>query len=133
MQFLGAGQPLSLSAIPDPAPGPGEVIIRVERCGICGSDLEMTSGKGFTLPAGCVLGHEFAGEVVALGAGVTTLEIGSRVAAMPFDCCATCDRCIAGQPQHCRAVSVHGCGGRGGPMRNIRAHGPLTASACRTI
>jgi (R,R)-butanediol dehydrogenase/meso-butanediol dehydrogenase/diacetyl reductase len=50
----------------DPTPGPGELVLRVQACGICGSDLN--SYKRF--PAGAVLGHEFCGEVVAIGSGV---------------------------------------------------------------
>ena len=114
IRYLKPGAALVLTELPDPTPGPGEVVLRVERCGICGSDLEMTSGKGAGIVPGCTLGHEFAGEVVALGPGVRDLEIGSRVTAMPFDGCGTCDRCTAGRPNHCRAFSVHGCGGRGG-------------------
>ena len=114
IRFLEPGTALAAVELPDPTPGPGEVVLRVERCGICGSDLEMTSGKGAGIEPGCTLGHEFAGEVVALGAGVRNLQIGSRVTAMPFDGCGVCDRCTAGRPNHCRAFRVHGCGGRGG-------------------
>jgi (R,R)-butanediol dehydrogenase/meso-butanediol dehydrogenase/diacetyl reductase len=114
IRYLKPGAPLALAEMPDPAPGPGEVVLRIARCGICGSDLEMTSGKGAGIEPGCTLGHEFAGEVVALGSGVGDLQIGSRVTAMPFDGCGTCDRCMAGRPNHCRELRVHGCGGRGG-------------------
>jgi len=114
IRFLEPGTALAAVELPDPTPGPREVVLRVERCGICGSDLEMTSGKGAGIEPGCTLGHEFAGEVVALGAGVRNLQIGSRVTAMPFDGCGVCDRCTAGRPNHCRAFRVHGCGGRGG-------------------
>ena len=114
IRYLKPGAALALAEMPDPAPGPGEVVLRIARCGICGSDLEMTSGKGAGIAPGCTLGHEFAGEVVALGAGVHDLQIGRRVTAMPFDGCGTCDRCTAGRPNHCREFRVHGCGGRGG-------------------
>jgi D-arabinose 1-dehydrogenase-like Zn-dependent alcohol dehydrogenase len=80
--FKGAGQALAIEERPDPAPGPGEVLIRVARAGICGSDLHLTSGHGLQLPTDTIIGHEFAGEVVALGAGVEDIKPGDRLAPM---------------------------------------------------
>ena len=78
--FQGVGKPLAIEERPDPSPGPGEAVIKVGRAGICGSDLHMTSEPGTTIAPGTIIGHELAGEVVALGKGVTNLRIGDRVA-----------------------------------------------------
>ncbi|HRN28421.1 MAG TPA: alcohol dehydrogenase catalytic domain-containing protein, partial [Terrimesophilobacter sp.] len=64
---------------PIPTPGPGEVLIRVEACGVCGSDAtEYTRGPVLTVMP-VTLGHEFAGTVEALGEGVTSVAVGARV------------------------------------------------------
>lgn len=99
--FQGIGRPLSIEERPDPTPGPGEVLIRVGRAGICGSDLHMTSEPDTTIVAGTIIGHELAGEIVALGAGVTRLRLGDHVAPMPFVGCGHCAACEDGRPHHC--------------------------------
>ena len=65
----GLHQPLVVETLPDPTPAEGEVVVKVARCGICGSDLHMTEDAAYGKGAGDVLGHEFAGEVVGLGPG----------------------------------------------------------------
>ncbi len=76
--FDEVGTPLRIGDMADPAPGPDEVVLRVEACGICGSDLHMTHDPApFGLLAPFVLGHEIAGEVVALGAEVADLREGT--------------------------------------------------------
>ena len=62
-------KPLVFETLPDPTPGDGQVVVKVGRCGICGSDLHMTEDAAYGCKRGDVLGHEFAGEVVALGKG----------------------------------------------------------------
>lgn len=104
--FQGIGQPLAIAERPDPAPGPGEVLIRVGRAGICGSDLHMTSEPGSFIAPGTIIGHELAGEVIALGQGVTQLRIGDRVAPMPFVGCGRCPACDAGRPHHCAEARI---------------------------
>ena len=61
------GGSLSVEKVPDPEPGPGEVVLRVRACGICGTDLHLRQNG---LPAGTVLGHEFCGEVVEGASGL---------------------------------------------------------------
>lgn len=103
--FKGAGQPLAIEDRPDPEPAAGDVVIRIGRCGICGTDLHMTSGhNGFGLPVGSMLGHEYAGEVVALGRGVSRLKVGDRIAAIPVAGCGKCAACHTGQPTFCTEV-----------------------------
>jgi (R,R)-butanediol dehydrogenase/meso-butanediol dehydrogenase/diacetyl reductase len=94
----------------DPTPGPGELVLRVQACGICGTDLK--SYKRF--PAGAVLGHEFCGEVVALGAGVQSWRIGQFAASLPLRSCGRCHWCLSGEPAHCEKVDPLGLGNSAG-------------------
>lgn len=105
-----AGQPLSIETVPDPAPGPGDVVLKVMRCGVCGSDLQRTeSGLGeLAYQAGEIMGHEFSGEIVALGAGVDRVGIGDRVAPLPIMGCGTCANCLTGQSLWCTSVRMGG-------------------------
>jgi 2-desacetyl-2-hydroxyethyl bacteriochlorophyllide A dehydrogenase len=79
MELRGFHEPLRLVQRPVPTPGPGEVRVRIEACGVCGSDLFLQRG-GFGRPLPIVPGHEAAGRVDALGAGVSGLEPGQQVA-----------------------------------------------------
>jgi (R,R)-butanediol dehydrogenase/meso-butanediol dehydrogenase/diacetyl reductase len=81
--FGGIGTPLSVEERPVPLPGSGEVVIKVEMCGICASDLELTSDNFMTLEIGSILGHEFAGQIEAVGRDVDNLRVGDRVTALP--------------------------------------------------
>jgi len=82
--FKGVGSPLSIETRPDPVPGAGEVVLRVGRCGVCGTDLSMTDGSGRTYEPDSIIGHEFAGEVVGMGPGVTRFKAGDCATAMPY-------------------------------------------------
>ena len=86
---------------PDPTPQPDEVVIQVARCGICGTDLAMTEGSGPLFDLDSIPGHEFAGEIVAIGCAVSRLKVGDRVTAMPFVGCGACATCLAGRPNFC--------------------------------
>ncbi len=108
--FDGPKKPLRIDSIPDPAPEPDEVVVRVCSCGICGSDLHMTEGHGMTFPDGTILGHEFSGEIVALGKDARHLDIGDRVAVLPVKSCGKCVACIAGRPVKCIRNNIIGCG-----------------------
>lgn len=101
--FKGAGHALVIEELADPEPGAGEVVLKVHRCGICGTDLHMTDGHSaaFSYPAGTVPGHEFAGEVVAIGKDVRHLKVGDPISAMPFTGCGHCINCLAGRPSLC--------------------------------
>jgi threonine dehydrogenase-like Zn-dependent dehydrogenase len=95
------GQPLVIENMPDPEPGEGEVVIKIARCGVCGTDLHMTSGHGQSLPAGSQLGHEYAGVVVAVGRGADALKVGDRIAGMPVVGCGQCAGCKTGLDIFC--------------------------------
>jgi (R,R)-butanediol dehydrogenase / meso-butanediol dehydrogenase / diacetyl reductase len=106
----GLHRPLIVGETPDPTPREGEVVIRVGRCGICGSDLHMTEDPIYGVGAGDVIGHEFAGEVVALGRGAEGLKLGDRVAVSPLKSCGTCASCRKGEVQWCKAFGLQGGG-----------------------
>ena len=65
------GKPLEVETLADPTPGPKDVIVKVGRCGICGSDLHISEDPIFGVPAGVVLGHEYSGEVIEVGREVS--------------------------------------------------------------
>jgi (R,R)-butanediol dehydrogenase/meso-butanediol dehydrogenase/diacetyl reductase len=108
--FEALGEPLVVATVADPIPAADEVIVRVGRCGICGSDLHMTQEPAFGVRSGTVLGHEFAGEVVELGAQASTLKVGDRVAVAPLRGCGHCASCLQGQPAWCSRMSLQGGG-----------------------
>ncbi|MBR0863511.1 alcohol dehydrogenase catalytic domain-containing protein [Bradyrhizobium diazoefficiens] len=108
--FNGVGRALTVERIACPKPGPGEVLIRVQRCGICGSDLHMTEDPIFCIPVGAVLGHEFTGEIVELGRDVENLKIGDRVSVVPISSCGRCAACLSGKPVACAEMKLHGGG-----------------------
>lgn len=85
-----------------PEPGPGKVLIRVERCGICGSDLHAAN----LYPPGTVLGHEFVGTVARLGSSGARVSVGQRVCCVPAIGCGTCQECLDGDPIHCPTGSL---------------------------
>jgi scyllo-inosose 3-dehydrogenase len=99
---------LELATLPDPAPRADEVILEVAAVGICGSDMHMveTDADGYMLYPGLtrfpnVLGHEFSGRVVAVGAGVDDLSVGDLVTAEEIQWCGRCISCRRGFVNHC--------------------------------
>jgi (R,R)-butanediol dehydrogenase/meso-butanediol dehydrogenase/diacetyl reductase len=108
--FTGFGRPLSIAGVPEPTPGKDDVIVRVARCGICGSDLAITSEPIFAAQPGMILGHEYTGEVVELGSKVTTVRKGDRVTVMPIRSCGHCANCKAGEFAWCSAMRLEGGG-----------------------
>jgi len=99
--FKGAGKPLAIETLPDPEPGEGELIIKVGRCGVCGTDLHMTESHEASYPIGTVAGHELAGEVAAVGRGVAHYRVGDRITAISVYGCGHCAACRAGTPLVC--------------------------------
>ncbi len=105
--------------VPEPTPRSDELLIRVEACGICGTDLHIVDGES---PLACyplVPGHEFAGEVVALGRDVAQnigmdITVGSRVAIDPNVYCGYCDSCRTGHENLCLHYSALGVTMNGG-------------------
>jgi (R,R)-butanediol dehydrogenase/meso-butanediol dehydrogenase/diacetyl reductase len=118
LRFHAAGD-LRIEEVAEPAaPGEGEVVVRVVTCGICGTDLhEYVSGPivtpvephpltGAKNPQ--ILGHEFAGDVVAIGPGVTRVAEGDRVAIMPLAYCGQCAYCRRGLQHLCAMMACVG-------------------------
>jgi threonine dehydrogenase-like Zn-dependent dehydrogenase len=101
----GAGT-LAIEDAPRPTPGPGEVVVRVRNCGICGSDLHWWHGQ-MVVPEVCP-GHEIAGEVADVGAGVTGLKAGDPVALEGIATCGACRYCVAGDYQRCQRIGFLG-------------------------
>ena len=85
----------------EPTPGPGEVLVRIERAGLCHSDVSVIDGT-IPFPTPVVLGHEGAGVVEAVGAGVTKVAEGDHVVLTTMGNCGECDACDRGEPTHCR-------------------------------
>lgn len=102
--------PLALENVADPTPGEGDVVVKVGRCGICGSDLHMTEDAAYGQSAGSILGHEFAGEVVALGKNVEGLTTGDLVSVIPLKSCGKCHACKTGAVQWCESFGLQGGG-----------------------
>ncbi|EST38219.1 alcohol dehydrogenase, partial [Streptomycetaceae bacterium MP113-05] len=104
---------VSLTTVPDPTPGPRQVVVDVAACGLCGTDLHILQGEfAPTLPV--IPGHEFAGEVVGVGSEVTELSAGDRVAVDPSLYCHECRYCRNGHNNLCdrwAAIGVTTAGG----------------------
>jgi S-(hydroxymethyl)glutathione dehydrogenase/alcohol dehydrogenase len=83
-------------------PGPGQVRIRVRAAGVCHSDLSARNG-GLPQPVPAILGHEAAGDVIAVGDGVADLAVGDRVIASWLPPCGSCPSCLRGEPYLCMA------------------------------
>jgi threonine 3-dehydrogenase len=110
------GPGLELTEVPEPRPGPGDVLVRVLRTGICGTDLHIDSWDHWaaaTIRPPLVLGHEFVGEVVEVGAAVTKVAVGDLVSGEGHLICGTCRNCKAGRRHLCAntiGLGVHTAG-----------------------
>jgi L-iditol 2-dehydrogenase len=104
---------MRVETVDKPSPGPGEVLVRVEAAGLCGSDRHMFRGEYPTaLPV--TLGHEFCGIVEAVGVGAGRIGVGTRVTADPNIACGYCPACRMGRPNLCHnlvAIGVFRDGG----------------------
>ncbi len=117
------GPGMDLMDVPDPVAGPGEVVIRVEAAGVCGSDIaryvwtrnhEPGAAKDMSKDLPRILGHEYAGVVVEVGSGVSSSRVGERIAVQNVLGCSACRECDAGMPNLCRVrktLGVHRDGG----------------------
>lgn len=124
---FGAPHVLEVRALDRPEPGPGDVLVRVHAAGICYHDVLSRAGKIGGRP-GRVLGHEIAGEIVAVGDGVAAERIGERVVIYQRLFCGSCRHCLCGRHDLCRTSRVLGEEGAGGyaefacvPARNAIA------------
>lgn len=102
------GPDIRVETVPDPVPGPGEVLVLVRAAGVCGSDLHRYRRKDDRQPEPSMTGHELAGEVAAVGPGVTGLSVGQRVGVEPrhLVSCGHCRWCLRGDTELCPDVGV---------------------------
>lgn len=108
-RFVGPARPIEVTEVPDPAPGPGDVVVRVDACGICASDLHFIHGEmPLPVPPPLTMGHEASGTLVAVGSGVPQWREGDRVSLAAAKGCHACDRCAAGLPEDCRNPQLLG-------------------------
>jgi L-iditol 2-dehydrogenase len=91
--YPGDGKPIVIEDLADPRPGPDDLLIKVHRCGVCGTDLSMTKGGLFQFGAGSQFGHEYAGEIIEVGKNVSGWEPGERIAVLPSVACGECQAC----------------------------------------
>jgi threonine dehydrogenase-like Zn-dependent dehydrogenase len=108
--YEGEGR-LVVRDVAEPRPGPDEVVIEVEACGVCGSDVQIINvppGHPSTPPV--IIGHEFVGRVHAVGSAVRDVQLGARVVVDPDPKCGACESCRSGRPANCVnivALGVH--------------------------
>ncbi|WP_341367801.1 L-idonate 5-dehydrogenase [Yoonia sp. BS5-3] len=106
-----AAKDLRIEHRPTPTPGPGEVLVRMARGGVCGSDLHYYNHGGFgsiRLREPMILGHEVSGHVAAMGPDVSGLSKGDLVAVSPSRPCYECSYCLEGAHQHCMKMRFYG-------------------------
>lgn len=120
---VGRGGRYEVVAVPDPSPGPGELLLRVTACGLCGSDLKARGA----MPEGTIMGHEFCGEVVGVGAGTTGWSEGGHVAVLPVLACGQCRWCASGHVAHCPSARPIGLGGSPGGFAELAVVTPPAA------
>lgn len=96
-----------------PAPGPDDLLVKVEACGICGTDRHLLHGEFPSTPP-VTIGHEFAGIVEAMGSAVTGFKIGDRITGDPNISCGRCPQCMAGRVNLCRNLKAIGIQRDGG-------------------
>ncbi|WP_306328808.1 L-threonine 3-dehydrogenase [Streptomyces venezuelae] len=123
---------LWLTDVPEPETGPGDVLIKVKRTGICGTDLHIRSWDGWaqkTIATPLTVGHEFVGEVVSVGRDVADINVGDLVSGEGHLVCGKCRNCLAGRRHLCRATIGLGVGRDGAfaeyvalPASNVWVH-----------
>jgi len=129
-----AGPGLSLETVPDPVPGINDVLVRVHKTGICGTDLHIESWDPWaakTIVPPLVVGHEFVGEIVEVGSNVADFHPGDLVSGEGHVVCGRCRHCLAGRRHLCAHTIGLGVGRDGAfaeyvvlPMTNIWHHWP---------
>ena len=102
LKAFGAPENLQVRQVPDPAPGQGEVLLRVEACGVCFHDVINRRGDLPRTSVPAILGHEVAGEVIAVGSGVEGWSLGDRAATLQRLHCGSCNHCSDGRNSLCK-------------------------------
>jgi len=127
MVFERVGQPLTLKDIPRPEPGPGQILLKVEACGVCRTDLHIVDGELTHPKLPLVPGHEVVGRVAALGPGVEGFAEGQRVG-VPWlgHACGHCPYCDMGRENLCDEPLFTGYTFDGGYAEYCLAHTDFT-------
>jgi len=99
---------IEIRQAPVPSPGPGQVLLKIQRIGVCGSDIHVYHGKHPYTSYPVVQGHEFSALVAAIGPGVQNITVGDKVTAMPQIVCGRCGPCLRGDEHICDALRVQG-------------------------
>jgi L-iditol 2-dehydrogenase/threonine 3-dehydrogenase len=94
--------------VPEPAVGPGQILLRVKQIGVCGSDVHVNHGKHPFTSYPVVQGHEFSAQVEAVGDGVTKVKVGDKATARPQVVCGKCSPCRRGDYNICDVLRVEG-------------------------
>lgn len=102
LREFGSPRNLKRESVPDPTVGPGEVLVRVEACGVCFHDVINRRGNLPRTSVPAILGHEAAGEVIDVGADVGSWSVGDRAATLQRLHCGECRYCRAGRPSLCK-------------------------------
>ncbi|MCC6595205.1 MAG: zinc-binding dehydrogenase [Rhodanobacteraceae bacterium] len=121
VQIVAVGAPLEAREVALPEPGPDEIRVRIEAAGICHSDVHYRAGTASIARVPITPGHEIAGRVDALGAGVDGLTEGARVALHYLVSCGRCDYCARGLEQFCRRGRMLGKHLDGGYAQDVVA------------
>lgn len=117
----GGPEVLEPAELPDPQPGPGEVLVRVRACALNHLDIWVRRGlPGRSVPFPHVLGNDIAGEVAALGAGVSGFTPGQHVMLQPGTSCGRCAACLSGEDSLCREYKILGSQIHGGYAEHVR-------------
>jgi L-iditol 2-dehydrogenase len=122
---------LVVKEVPDPEIGPGEVLVRVRACAVCGSDVRIFHHGNPRVNPPQILGHEIAGDVVAVGPGVGRFKVGDRVATAADVPCGICEYCRSGMGNNCAINYALGYQFQGGfaellPLNQITVnYGPV--------
>jgi alcohol dehydrogenase, propanol-preferring len=115
--------PLQPATLPDPMPGPGEILVRVSTCGVCHTELDEIEGRTPPPELPVVPGHQVVGRVVACGVGADAFQPGERVGiAWIYSACGACQFCLSGQENLCAQFRATGRDADGGYAELMTVH-----------
>ena len=98
---------LIIRDVPEPEPGPSQVLVKVAACGICGTDIKLYEGK-YSANVPVILGHEYSGEVIKTGNKVTEIKQGDKIVPDPNESCGACYWCRSARPCFCNKLAAYG-------------------------
>jgi len=133
LSAFGGPDALEIREVPTPSPQAGEVLVQVRAAGICHHDVLHRAGKLPGAKTGVVLGHETAGEVVAVGAGVVTHKAGDAVVIYQRQFCGMCRNCLRGRQDMCRALGLPAVDTVGGYAEYVCVPAPMAIPVPRGL